>query len=49
VESARALVETILTALERAESGGFLEEPTAVPAPHSARRITSSPSLISPV
>lgn len=29
VESARALVETILAVLERAESGGYLEEPAA--------------------
>ena len=49
VESARALVETILTVLERAESGGYLEEPAAPASTHSSRRITSSPSLISPV
>lgn len=32
-ESARELVKAIMTALERAESGGFLEEPSHV---HSA-------------
>jgi hypothetical protein len=32
-ESARELVKAIMTAVERAESGGFLEEPSHV---HSA-------------